>query len=164
VLSERFDDEVGGSMTNELSASAGRVASEPALTLRLDAFAENLMLVRQAVDGAAREIGASQAVIDDLKLAVTEACSNVVRYAYRGRPGELSVEFEPLDGGFAVRVSDRGTWLDRDGEAEAGGLGIPLMEAVTRSFEIATDGAGTQVRLEFPLEADDARAEAVPGE
>ena len=147
-------------MTNEMSATSERPGTAPALRLRLDAFAENLMLVRQTVGGAAREFGASQAVVDDLKLAVTEACSNVVKYAYRGEPGLLEVDVRPLDDGFIVEVSDHGTWLKRDGEADAGGLGIPLMEAVTRSFAIATDDEGTHVRLEFALEAADARTDA----
>ena len=47
---------------------------------------------------------------------------------------------------------DNGTWLDRHaGDGEAGGLGIPLMEAVTRDFELDSDGQGTTVRLEFAL-------------
>ena len=62
-----------------------------AIRLRLIALPENVMLVRQALDGAARELGASHELIEDLKLAVTEACSNVVKYAYRGAPGNLEV-------------------------------------------------------------------------
>lgn len=109
------------------------------------------MLVRQALDGAAREIGASSDVIDDLKLAVTEACSNVVKYAYREQVGELEVCFDPVEGGFSVHVQDSGSWLSRDDDSAAGGLGIPLMEAVTRDFEINSNGHGTTVRLEFAL-------------
>jgi serine/threonine-protein kinase RsbW len=136
-------------MTNELSIS-GRDAGTMTVRLRLDAVAENVMLVRQTVDGAAREFGASQRKIDDIKLAVTEACSNVVKYAYRDGIGELTVGVEPLADGLAIVVSDGGAWLEReDGEREAGGLGIPLMEAVARECDISTDENGTTVYLEF---------------
>ncbi|MBJ7354539.1 MAG: ATP-binding protein [Thermoleophilaceae bacterium] len=138
-------------MTIELSAGL-RPSTASAVRLRLDALPENVMLVRQALDGAARGIGASSDVIDDLKLAVTEACSNVVKYAYRGASGELVVSFEPLEDGFIVFVQDSGSWLNRGSDEDAaGGLGIPLMEAVTRDLEIGSNGQGTTVRLEFAL-------------
>jgi serine/threonine-protein kinase RsbW len=118
----------------------------------LVAVPENVMLIRQALDGAAKELGASDHVVDDLKLAVTEACSNVVKYAYRDSTGEVEVSLDPADEGFTVFVEDTGSWLDRTaGEGEAGGLGIPLMEAVTRDFELSSTDQGTTVRLEFAL-------------
>lgn len=123
-----------------------------AVRLRLVALPENVMLVRQALDGAARQLGASTDVIDDLKLAVTEACSNVVKYAYRESTGEMEVSLDPTGDGFSVFVEDHGTWLDRtSGDDDGGGLGIPLMEAVTRDFALDSNGQGTTVRLEFAL-------------
>jgi serine/threonine-protein kinase RsbW len=121
------------------------------------ALPENVMLVRQALDGAARELGADTAIVEDLKLAVTEACSNVVKYAYRDSSGALEVTLDPVETGFSVVVRDDGTWLERAaGDGEAGGLGIPLMEAVTRRFEISSSEDGTTVRLDFPLNRESA--------
>lgn len=128
-----------------------------ALRLRMVALPENVMLVRQALDGAARELGADTAIVEDLKLAVTEACSNVVKYAYRDSSGALEVTLDPVETGFSVVVRDDGTWLERAaGDGEAGGLGIPLMEAVTRRFEISSGESGTTVRLDFPLNRESA--------
>lgn len=147
------------------TSSIERAPSISAMRLRLSAEAENVMLVRQAVDGAAREIGASLDVINDLKLAVTEACSNVVKYAYRDDSGEMEICVDPGDNGFRVVIRDQGEWLERVSEnGDAGGLGIPLMEAVTRSCNIDSDGQGTTVTLEFPLEREDARVEANTGD
>ncbi len=135
-----------------------------AILLRLLAAPDNAMLVRQMVDGAARELGASDEVIDDLKLAVTEGCSNVIKYAYRGEPGDLEVAFDPIEQGFRVTIRDRGSWLERTGDGEvAGGLGIPLMQAVTRRCDIQSDDAGTIVILEFGLEREQARSEDARG-
>lgn len=151
-------------MTIETS-SIERAPATSAVRLRLMAVAENVMLVRQAVDGAARQIGASEDVINDLKLAVTEACSNVVKYAYRDGIGEMEICVDRGEAGFVVIVRDRGSWLERASEnGGAGGLGIPLMEAVTRSCNIESDGQGTTVTLEFPLERDDARVEVTTGD
>lgn len=138
-------------MMSEVSVGE-RPLTASAVRLRLVALPENVMLVRQALDGAARQLGASTDVIDDLKLAVTEACSNVVKYAYRDSIGEMEISLDPAEDGFSVFVEDNGTWLDRiSGDGEAGGLGIPLMEAVTRDFSLDSNGLGTTVRLEFAL-------------
>lgn len=138
-------------MMSEVSVGE-RPLTASAVRLRLIALPENVMLVRQALDGAARKLGASTDVVDDLKLAVTEACSNIVKYAYRDSIGEMEVSLDPAEDGFSVFVEDRGTWLDRaPGDGEAGGLGIPLMEAVTRDFALESNGQGTTVRLEFAL-------------
>ncbi|MFT4048482.1 MAG: ATP-binding protein [Solirubrobacterales bacterium] len=144
-------------------SSPERMNSVSALQIRLEAVPENVMLVRRAVDGAAHTLGASDEVIDDLKLAVTEGCSNVVKYAYRGRPGELEVALDPLSDGFIVTIADHGSWLEPDdGDQAGGGLGIPLMEAVTRSFTIVSDGTGTRLTLEFDLERGDPRVDPAP--
>lgn len=143
-------------MENDLSTRLPD-AGAMAVRLRLDASPENVMLVRQTVEGAAREFGASSSKIDDMKLAVTEACSNVVKYAYRGDSGDLTVAINPVEDGVAVLISDAGSWLNRGpGDADVGGLGIPLMEAVSRECTIDTDEDGTTVYLEFSLTADDA--------
>jgi len=146
-------------MENDLSTRLPD-AGAMAVRLRLDATPENVMLVRQTVEGAAREFGADGSKIDDMKLAVTEACSNVVKYAYRGETGDLTIGIDPVDDGVAVLISDTGSWLNRRPEdADVGGLGIPLMEAVSRECTIDTDEGGTTVFLEFSLSADDARGD-----
>lgn len=139
------------------STEARQSRDASALRIRMVAMPENVMLVRQALDGAARELGADTAIVEDLKLAVTEACSNVVKYAYRDASGALEVTLDPVDSGFSVVVRDDGTWLERAaGDGDAGGLGIPLMEAVTRRFEISSNDDGTTVRLDFPLNRESA--------
>ena len=143
-------------MTNGVTERQ-RAREKCALSLRLVAVPDNVMLVRQALDGAARELGADSAIVEDLKLAVTEACSNVVKYAYRGSPGDLEVTLDPVEAGFSVVVRDDGSWLEQAvAEGDAGGLGIPLMQAVTRRFEISSAENGTTVRLDFPLVRDSA--------
>ncbi|MGH2906053.1 MAG: ATP-binding protein [Solirubrobacterales bacterium] len=126
-----------------------------ALSLDLDARAENLLLVRQAVEGAVRASGAEGQVVDDIKLAVTEACSNVVKYAYRGDAGPLSVQVGFPDGRIAVVITDQGSW-DGDSEEEGpSGMGIPIMQSVTRTHDVTTDAEGTRVTLVFEKAASD---------
>ena len=71
--------------------------SAEAVHLRFPARAEYLLLARLAVSGVARRMGLGGKEVADLKLAVTEACSNAVRHAY---PASLSgvIELELVTG------------------------------------------------------------------
>ncbi|MFY9469713.1 MAG: ATP-binding protein [Solirubrobacterales bacterium] len=131
---------------------------DPALLIRLEARAENVMLVRQAIEGAVREIGADPTVVDDIKLAVTEACSNVVKYAYGAGAGEMEIALTSDEHSIAVTIRDFGEWREHDatGDIELSGMGIPLMKAVTSHHDVLRTPDGTQVALEFTRRLGDA--------
>src|SRR3954447_14316840 len=86
--------------------------AECEIRLTLPARAENVALVRHVVGALAEAVHLSPAVVEDVKLAVTEACTNVVRHAYAGREGALEVEVEPTqDESLTVVVTDHGRGL-----------------------------------------------------
>ena len=67
--------------------------SGDAIRLRFPARPEYLLLARLAVTAVARRMALGRVEVGDLKLAVTEACSNAVRHAYaKGPPGEIGLE------------------------------------------------------------------------
>src|SRR5512134_1010458 len=109
------------------------------LQLTLPATAENVMVVRQAVTGLGEALGLSRERISDLKTVVTEACNNVVVHAYEDRPGPLEVLATPGDGELQVESADQGRgFRPRAGENEPSlGLGLPLIAALSDSFEIS---------------------------
>jgi|tagenome__1003787_1003787.scaffolds.fasta_scaffold19163583_1 serine/threonine-protein kinase RsbW len=124
--------------------------------IRLDARADHLMLVRQAIEGAVEPLGAGPALINDIKLAVTEACSNVVKYAYADADGTgpMHVTLSRLESGdLEIVVRDFGKWMDRNGAPaeEISGMGIPLIESVSTERDIARRDDGTEVRMVFAL-------------
>ena len=63
----------------------------PTVRLTIPAKAEYITLVRLALSGLSRLRPLSEETLGDLKLAVTEACSNSVRHGY-GDAGEGTVE------------------------------------------------------------------------
>lgn len=125
--------------------------SKAAIRICLDARAECLLVLRQAIEGAARAHGVDGRLLDDLKLAVTEAGSNVVKYAYPDSEGKLWVEFEADDDEIRIAVRDTGRWRESSGpvDPEQSGMGIPLIEAVADDTQIESDGAGTRVTMVF---------------
>jgi anti-sigma regulatory factor (Ser/Thr protein kinase) len=142
--------------TNISARNSAGVSAAAAVALQLDARPANVLLVRQAVEGAAREFGAGDALLDDIKLAVSEACSNVVKYAYEGDPGPLRVEMSAEDTKLRVTVRDFGKWLQptEPPAEEPSGMGIPLIESVTLSHLIQQHADGTEVLMVFGLNGD----------
>jgi serine/threonine-protein kinase RsbW len=119
------------------------------IRLTLTAHAETVVLIRHVVGALAEAARMPTALVEDVRLAVTEACTNVVRHAYPSEPGELELTAAVgHDGGLTVTVSDDGEGIRP--RLPGGGLGLPLMAAVTQAFEIdRTRKRGTQVRMSF---------------
>ena len=75
----------------------------------------------------------STARSDEIQLAVTEACANVVRHAYPGAPGDVLCECEATENEVVIRVSDWGVGWDHPSAQPGLGLGIPLIERLSDS-------------------------------
>jgi serine/threonine-protein kinase RsbW len=128
-----------------------------AVRLTIPAKAEYITLGRLALIGLAglHAVPLSEEVLGDLKLALTEACTNSVRHAYDGTRGAVSIAFGLHSDRLVVEVADDGFGFDRngdepadDGELTEGGLGIAIIEALTDELEIGRGEQGGS-RLRF---------------
>jgi serine/threonine-protein kinase RsbW len=126
-----------------------------ALRIRLPAKPENVAVVRQALTGLGDAYELDPDFLSDVRTAVTEACNNVVIHAYSGdEPGLLEVEADAGDGSAVdVLVRDFGAGLQPatvPAVERSLGLGLPLIAALTRQFEIhGRSGGGLDVRMLF---------------
>jgi len=120
------------------------------LRLSLPARSENLSRIRRAVSEFAESLGVDEEVIADVRLAVNEACSNVVRHAYDDE-GEVQVEARPVGEQFVVVVHDTGRGLAQASRDPGSGLGLRVASALTETLEVRGRGPGTEVRLAFPI-------------
>ncbi len=126
----------------------------PIVGLHVQSRPQSLTLVRGMLSGVAEQLAMDPELLDDLKTSVSEACNNVVLHAYDGRPGPMDVQMFIDDGSISVWVQDRGVGLSsplgdivNDG---AGGLGVSVMQALARDFELRPrTGGGTEVSLRF---------------
>jgi serine/threonine-protein kinase RsbW len=116
-----------------------------AITLTIPAKAEYITLGRLALTGIARlrDEAFSQEVLGDLKLALTEACTNSVRHAYSGGDGMVEILYELHADRLVVEVCDRGEGFEppeanvrADDDLSEGGLGIAIIKALADEFEI----------------------------
>jgi serine/threonine-protein kinase RsbW len=116
---------------------------------------ENVAAARRAAIQAARRAGAAADVLDAVKIAVTEAVSNVVVHGYRdAREGRFTLAIAANDGELRVTVRDRGCGLRPHTGSQGAGLGLPLIARLAESVSVTTppDG-GTEVAMTFSLDA-----------
>jgi serine/threonine-protein kinase RsbW len=130
--------------------------------LEIPARPAYLSLVRLIVDAAVGSLapGLSVARLDDLKIAVTEACSNAIE-AHEAilADGPVVVRCVIDEHQVTVDIVDRGRGFDPD-RVEAlpaatdprrlrheSGLGIPLMRTLTDEVAFSPDADGTRVSL-----------------
>src|SRR3954447_26053791 len=85
------------------------VTATPDLELKLPARAENVADVRHAFGGFAEALSVDEQTLADIKLAITEACTNVVIHAYEDdEDGALEVDASIDDRRLTVVIRDRG--------------------------------------------------------
>jgi serine/threonine-protein kinase RsbW len=141
------------------SQNGTRNGHAQAIRLTIPAKPEYITLGRLALTGIARLRAEplSPEVLGDLKLALTEACTNSVRHAYGDGSGLVEIVYELHSDRLVVEVSDSGEGFEpadvraaapAAGELTEGGLGIAIIEALADELEIA-EGNGGGSRLRF---------------
>jgi serine/threonine-protein kinase RsbW len=132
-------------------------ASSRVVRLSIPAKAEYVALSRLALAGIARVRPVGEETLADLKLALTEACSNSVRHAYGERDGHVSISFELLEDRLIVEVADDGAGFEpetagsngEEPELSEGGLGIAIIRSIADEVEITGGANGGGARLRF---------------
>jgi serine/threonine-protein kinase RsbW len=138
-------------------AARAESATEPrTVRLTIPAKAEYITLGRLALVGLSRLRPLSEEELGDLKLALTEACSNSVRHAYNGgSAGKVEIVYELHSDRLVVEVADDGGGFDAtEGlglpeELSEGGLGIAIIRAIADEVEIGARPEGGGSRLRF---------------
>ena len=139
-------------MTGALAPERRVDTDAPDLELTLPARPENVAVARHAIGGFADVLDVPDQTLADVKLAVTEACTNVVVHAYPGGEGPITLRATVLDGMLRVVVSDEGRGILPRADSPGLGLGLPLIATLAESLELGTgDNEETEVRMSFRL-------------
>jgi serine/threonine-protein kinase RsbW len=122
---------------------------------RYEADPESVGRTRAELARVASRAGASPTLVDQVRLAVSEAVTNAVRHAYPRDSGEIRVRAFVVEDVLEVVVSDDGCGVHRDGTStgDSGlGFGLALICEVTDQTTLAArTGGGTDVRMRFSL-------------
>lgn len=128
--------------------------SRAALDAVYPARPTHLTEIRRDVTDAATGCGADETELLRIGLAVSEAATNAILHAYRGRPapGDLHVLVQCVDDFLDVSIGDDGAGIVPGRPSPGMGLGLSLMAHEAHSFEIRTSpDDGTEVLLRFRI-------------
>jgi serine/threonine-protein kinase RsbW len=125
----------------------------PDMQLALPARAENIAIVRHAFGALGETYALDTQTLSDIRLAVTEACTNVVVHAYPdGREGPMEVLASLLGDELTVIVRDEGRGVGPRPDSPGLGLGLPLIASLAESLQLGRDTQDrTEVRMTFVL-------------
>jgi anti-sigma regulatory factor (Ser/Thr protein kinase) len=126
------------------------VGGPAVVQLEVASAPESVALVRAALKGFATRLSLDPELIDDLQMAVSEACNNVVLHAYPSGTGGLAVSLSATSSGVEAVVRDYGQGIDADTTEDGTGLGLPLIRSLADASEVThAPGGGTEVRMRF---------------
>jgi anti-sigma regulatory factor (Ser/Thr protein kinase) len=128
----------------------------PDMELALAARAENIAIVRHALGGLGEAFAVPEPKLSDIRLAVTEACANVVVHAYpEDREGPMEVVASMDDEALTVLVRDWGRGIRPRPDSPGLGLGLSLIAALAETVQLGHGGEEhTEVRMTFTLTDD----------
>ena len=121
---------------------------------------ENLSLIRDFVSSKTSDAGLAKDEIENVMLAVDEACTNIIKHAYNSFPdGEIVIKLEYNSDKLLVTIIDHGSTFDPNGipdpdlqkyyrDGRVGGLGMFLMKTLMDDVKyITVPGKYNQVLL-----------------
>jgi anti-sigma regulatory factor (Ser/Thr protein kinase) len=152
-------------MTRSIAMATGRHAdSAMQLSSNLPAVAASVACMRGEAAALAAGAGASQEQVDRVRLAVSEAVTNVIEHAYGGGAyGRIHMAAAVEAGELLVLVSDEGGGIDSRRDSLGLGLGLGLMAEACDGLTIsARSSGGVDVQMRFEVGAPAAPARAQP--
>jgi len=108
--------------------------------LKVKSTTDNLERIREFIKSVSAQSGFSDDVIDKISLAVDEACTNIIKHAYKNSPnGDIVINAKLFDNKLTVSITDFGLDFNPDSvpvpdikkyyqQHKVGGLGIYLMK------------------------------------
>jgi anti-sigma regulatory factor (Ser/Thr protein kinase) len=119
--------------------------------LTLPAEPENIPVIRHVLGAFAEALRLPPDLVEDIRLAVTEACTNVVRHAYDDdETGSIEVVMQPSPERLEVIVSDRGRGMGPSPDMGGPGLGLSLIAALADSLEVQeAPMRGNRLKMSF---------------
>ncbi|MCE7080089.1 ATP-binding protein [Streptomyces sp. ST2-7A] len=130
--------------------------------LRFSASPEHVRTARLVAAAVARRAGVEESALDELRLAVGEACSRAVGlHTTLGLTGPVRVSLTEGEKSFAIEVgddtpgppaspADSGNGVAGDGDE----LGLAVISALVDQVEVTSDERGGLIRMSWPTARD----------
>ena len=125
--------------------------------MRFPASAYELMKVRSIILHTMSDLGCCVDDIDQSVIAVNEACSNVIRHAYKNDPhGEIIIEIFKQNHELLFRITDFADYVDQSkiksrdiNQLRPGGLGVYIIYQIMDdvNYKRRSDGIGNILEM-----------------
>jgi serine/threonine-protein kinase RsbW len=132
------------------------MSAESVITITIPAKPEYLVLCRLVLSGLSRTMEIEPETLADLKLAVTEACSNAVRHAYENGDGTISVVYTFSEAGISLEIVDDGPGFEvpparppQPFALSEDGMGLSIIRALVDELELGPRPNGRGSRVQF---------------
>lgn len=128
--------------------------------LRFSALPEHVRTARLVAAAVARRAGVDESVLDEVRLAVGEACSRAVGLHQRGGlDGAVRVALTDQEKRFLIEVGDGAGALSdiaagdesESGEGVDDTLGLAVITGLVEDVEVGRDDDGGLIRMSWPV-------------
>jgi serine/threonine-protein kinase RsbW len=135
------------------------MSNSPEITICIPSEADYVSAVRLAVAAVATRLKFPLEDIEDIKIAVSEACTNVVQHAYENGEGKIDIKCIVLPKELKIEVRDSGKGFDKgilgtseqiqQSEEKLGlGLGLTFIKNLMDTMKLDTElGKGTTLTM-----------------
>ena len=129
------------------------------IKMEIPANPDYVSILRLTTSGIANKLGFSMDDIEDMKVAVSEACSNAVKHS---EDNKVSINFNLLNNGIQIEIIDNGKGYDVDSietpdlsNPKEGGLGLFIIRTLMDEVNISSRGnQGTTIKMTKYLGVD----------
>ncbi|MET8627966.1 ATP-binding protein [Kitasatospora sp. NPDC004669] len=127
--------------------------------LRFSALPEHVRTARLVAAAVARRAGVDESVLDEVRLAVGEACSRAVGLHQRGGiGGTVRVALTDQEKRFLIEVEDEAgpaavpaAGADEGGDPDEDTLGLAVITGLVEDLEVTDGTGGAVIRMSWPV-------------
>jgi len=122
------------------------------ISMEINSNPEYVSIIRLTTSGIANKVGFSIEDIEDIKVAVSEACTNAIKHS---EDSKITLMFTIIGNGLQIDIKDKGKGYDMQSipkpnlnEPKESGLGLFIIDALMDDVEIKSeDNQGTSIKM-----------------
>ena len=129
------------------------------IKMEITANPEYVSIIRLTTSGIANKVGFCIDDIEDLKVAISEACTNAIKHSSDDR---FTIIYSMIENGLTIEIIDNGKGYDRSSVSEPdidnlkeSGMGLFIIESLMDEVKIESkEGNGTSIKMTKYLGVD----------
>ena len=122
------------------------------IKMEISANPEYVSIIRLTTSGIANKVGFCIDDIEDLKVAISEACTNAIKHSLEDR---FTIVYSIIENGLAIEIIDNGKGYDKNSVSEPNidnlkesGMGLFIIESLMDDVIVESqEGKGTSIKM-----------------